>query len=74
MIDFRSNVGDMINKRQNTRIPISGVANIEFKKHGKIHSIQTVVANISLRGIGIYAYNSMTIKTNECKSTDRINS
>lgn len=53
----------MINKRRNTRIPISGIANIEFKDQGKIHSIQTVIANISLRGIGVYAYNSMKIKT-----------
>ncbi len=53
----------MINKRRNTRIPISGIANIEFKDHGKIHSIQTVIANVSLRGMGVYAYNSIKIKT-----------
>jgi c-di-GMP-binding flagellar brake protein YcgR len=53
----------MINKRRNTRIPIAGIANIEFKDQGKIHSIQTVIANISLRGMGVYAYNSMKINT-----------
>jgi c-di-GMP-binding flagellar brake protein YcgR len=53
----------MIKKRRSTRIPISGIANIEFKDHGKIHSIQTVIANVSLRGMGVYAYNSIKIKT-----------
>jgi len=53
----------MINKRRNTRIPISGIANIALKEHGKIHSIQTVIANISLRGIGVYAYNAIKTKT-----------
>ena len=53
----------MINKRRNTRIPISGIANIEFKDQGKVQSIQTVIANVSLRGMGVYAYNSMEVKT-----------
>jgi len=53
----------MINKRRNSRIPISGIANIALKEHGKIHSIQTVIANISLRGMGVYAYNAMKIKS-----------
>jgi PilZ domain len=53
----------MINKRRNTRIPLSGIANITLTEHGKIHSIQTVIANISLRGIGVYAYHAMRIKT-----------
>ena len=53
----------MINKRRNTRVPISGIATIEFKDHGKIHSIQTVIANVSLQGMGVYAYNSIAIKT-----------
>lgn len=53
----------MIKRRRSTRIPISGVANIEFKDHGKIHSIQTVIACVSLRGMGVYAYNSIRIKT-----------
>ncbi len=53
----------MITKRRNTRIPISGIANIEFKDHGEIHSIQTVIGNVSLRGMGVYAYNSMEVKT-----------
>ena len=53
----------MINRRLNTRIPISGVANIEFKDQGKIHSIQTVIANVSVRGIGVYAYDSMKVST-----------
>ena len=53
----------MINKRRNTRIPISGVAKIEFEDQGKIHSIATVIANVSLRGIGVYAYDPMKVKT-----------
>ena len=53
----------MIDKRRNTRIPISGIANITLKEHGKIYSIQTVIANISLRGMGVYAYNAMKTKT-----------
>jgi len=53
----------MINKRYHTRIPISGIANIEFQDKGKIRSIHTVIANVSLRGMGVYAYNSLKIKT-----------
>lgn len=54
----------MINKRNHTRIPISGIANIELKDKGKIRSIKTVIANVSLRGMGVYAYNSLKTKTN----------
>lgn len=53
----------MINKRRNTRIPISGIAYIQFKDKEKVHSIQTVIGNVSLRGMGVYAYTSMKIKT-----------
>ena len=53
----------MINKRRYTRIPIAGLANIEFKDQEKIHSIQTVIGNISLGGMGVYAYNSIKLKT-----------
>jgi c-di-GMP-binding flagellar brake protein YcgR len=44
-------------------MPLSGLVNIEFKEKGKIHSIQTVIANVSLRGMGLYSYNSLKIKT-----------
>jgi hypothetical protein len=53
----------MRNKRQYTRVPISGLAALVFKEEGEIHSIQSVIANISLRGIGLYSYNSIKVKT-----------
>jgi len=53
----------MRNKRQYKRVPISGLAALLFKEKGEIHSIQTVIANISLRGIGLYSYNSIKVKT-----------
>ena len=52
----------MINKRQNTRIPLSGLANIKLKKQGKSQSIQSVIANISSQGMGVYAYNPIELK------------
>jgi c-di-GMP-binding flagellar brake protein YcgR len=50
----------MINRRQYKRIIISGSATLEFKN---IHSIQTLIANISLRGIGLYSYSSIKVET-----------
>jgi hypothetical protein len=51
----------MISKRQYKRIIISGSATLEFNN---IHSIQTLIANISLRGIGLYSYSSIKVETN----------
>lgn len=53
----------MINRRQYKRIIISGSATLEFKKKGEIQSIQTLIANISLRGIGLYSYSSIKVET-----------
>ena len=53
----------MINKRRYKRVPISGIAALVFEEKGEIHSIQTVIANISLQGIGLYSYNSIKVKT-----------
>jgi c-di-GMP-binding flagellar brake protein YcgR len=53
----------MINRRRHTRISIAGSATLEFTKKGKIQSIQTMIANISLRGIGLYSYSSITVAT-----------
>ena len=53
----------MINKRLHTRVPISGLAALVLEEEGEIHSIHTVIANISLRGIGVYSYNSIKVKT-----------
>ena len=53
----------MLYKRQYKRVPISGLAALVFEEEGEIHSIQTVIANISLRGIGLYSYNSIKVKT-----------
>jgi c-di-GMP-binding flagellar brake protein YcgR len=51
----------MISKRQYKRIIISGSATLEFKN---IHSIQTLISNISLRGMGLYSYSSIKVETN----------
>jgi hypothetical protein len=53
----------MKDKRQYERVPISGLAALVFEEGGENHSIQTVIANISLRGIGLYSYNSIQVKT-----------
>lgn len=53
----------MLNRRRYTRVPISGLAALSFEEEGKVHSIQTVIANISLRGIGLYSYNPIKVKT-----------
>jgi len=50
----------MISRRQYKRIIISGSATLEFNN---IHSIQTLIANISLRGIGLYSYSSIKVET-----------
>jgi hypothetical protein len=53
----------MISKRRYKRVPISGIATLVFEKKGQIYSIETVIANIALRGIGLYSYNSIEAKT-----------
>ncbi|MFZ3137145.1 MAG: PilZ domain-containing protein [Thermodesulfovibrionales bacterium] len=53
----------MINRRQHKRIIISGSATLEFNKKGEIQSIQTLIANISLQGIGLYSYSSIKVET-----------
>jgi hypothetical protein len=53
----------MINKRQCKRVPISGIAALVFEKKGQIYSIETVIANIALKGVGLYSYNSIEEKT-----------
>jgi len=53
----------MINRRRHRRILISGSATIKFKKKGEIQSIQTLIANISLQGIGLYSYSSIKVGT-----------
>jgi hypothetical protein len=50
-------------RRGHTRIVLSGTALLEFKKKGEIQSIQTLIANISLRGIGLYSYSSIKVET-----------
>jgi c-di-GMP-binding flagellar brake protein YcgR len=53
----------MINRRRHKRIIISGSATLEFNKKGEIQSIQTLIANISLQGIGLYSYSSIKAGT-----------
>jgi len=53
-------------QRRHRRVQISGIATLKFEEKGKMRSIQTVIANISLRGIGLYSYNSIEI--NKCVS------
>jgi c-di-GMP-binding flagellar brake protein YcgR len=53
----------MLYMRRHTRVPISGLTALVFEEESEIHSIQTAIANISLRGIGLYSYNSIKVKT-----------
>ena len=53
----------MINRHQHKRIRISGSATLDFKKKGESQSIQTLVANISLGGIGLYSYSAIKVET-----------
>ena len=64
----------MINRRQHKRIIISGSATLEFKKRGEIQSIQTLIANISLQGIGLYSYTSIKAGTSVLITTHFISS
>jgi len=62
----------MINRRRYKRIIISGSATLEFEKKDEIQSIQTVIANISLRGIGLYSYSSIKVGTSVSITTNFI--
>ena len=62
----------MITKRKHKRITIAGSATLDFKKRGEIQSIQTLIANISLRGIGLYSYSSIKAETSVSISTNFI--
>jgi c-di-GMP-binding flagellar brake protein YcgR len=59
----------MINRRRSKRIIISGSATVKFKKKSEIKSIQTLIANISLRGIGLYSYSSIKAGTSVSVTT-----
>jgi c-di-GMP-binding flagellar brake protein YcgR len=52
----------MTNRRRHKRIIISGSAILEFKNKGEIQSIQALIANISLRGIGLCSYSSIKVE------------
>jgi hypothetical protein len=62
----------MINRRRSKRIIISGSATLKFKKKGEIKSIETLIANISLRGIGLYSYSSIKVETSVSITTNFI--
>jgi len=62
----------MINRRRSKRIIISGSATLRFKKKGEIKSIETLIANISLRGIGLYSYSSIKVETRVSITTNFI--
>ncbi len=62
----------MINRRRHKRFILSGIVTLEFKKKGKTQSIQTVIANISLGGIGLYSYESIEVKTSVSITTNFI--
>ena len=64
----------MINRRRSRRIIISGSATLKFKKRGEIKSIETLIANISLKGIGLYSYSSIKVETNVSITTNFISS
>jgi c-di-GMP-binding flagellar brake protein YcgR len=50
----------MTNRRYK-RVLITGIATLEFEEEEKVRSIQTVIANVSLGGIGLYSYNAVEI-------------
>ena len=59
----------MINRRLHKRIIISGSATLKCKKKGEIQSVETLIANISLQGIGLYSYSSIKAGTNVSVTT-----
>jgi hypothetical protein len=44
----------MKTKRQQKRVRITGTAILSFKNKGEIQTIQTMITDISLKGIGLY--------------------
>jgi c-di-GMP-binding flagellar brake protein YcgR len=54
----------MNKRRRHKRIVISGSATLQFTKKGENQTIQTLIANISLQGIGLYSYSSIKVGTN----------
>jgi c-di-GMP-binding flagellar brake protein YcgR len=62
----------MMTKRKHQRITIAGSATIGFKKRGGSQSIQTLIANISLQGMGLYSYSSIKAETTVSISTNFI--
>ncbi len=62
----------MMNRRRYKRIIISGSATLKLKKKGEIKSIRTLIANISLRGIGLYSYSSIKVETSVSITTNCI--
>ena len=53
----------MINRRRDKRIIMSGSATLKFEKEGEIQSVRTLIANMSLRGIGLYSDSSIIVGT-----------
>jgi len=50
----------MTNRRYK-RVLITGIATLKFEEEEKVRSIQTVIANVSLGGIGLYSYHAVEI-------------
>ena len=44
----------MKNKRQQKRVRITGTAILTFKNKGEIQIMQTMITDVSLKGIGLY--------------------
>lgn len=53
----------MENRRLHKRILITGIATLEFEEKGVYSIVQSSIANISLKGIGLYSYSSVKEKT-----------
>lgn len=45
----------MINRREHNRVTLFGTATVKFEDKGTIQSIHTLLASISLKGMGLYA-------------------
>lgn len=63
---------NMINRRRYKRFLLSGIVTLKFSKKDEIQSIQTVIANISLGGIGVYSYKTVEVKTSVSINTNFI--
>jgi c-di-GMP-binding flagellar brake protein YcgR len=53
----------MTNRRKHIRVPIFGTATLKFEDRNTIQTMQTLPANISLGGIGLYSNNSIEMGT-----------